>query len=115
MAFRLWLGALLLRYGQQLAPVRQWEAGVSAPQDGRVIVGAWSTLHNAERAWRFRLIRWDAPAAHWTICDAVIGTARKSPTFGGPRDIGVWPLAMRQRPEFVPPPEVWREVWDRQP
>jgi hypothetical protein len=61
-AFWLWLGALLSRYGQRLAPVRHWEAGVSAPQDGSVIVGAWSTLHNAERAWRYRLIRWDALA-----------------------------------------------------
>lgn len=88
-----------------------WEAAVSAPRDGGVIVGAWSTLHNGERAWRYRLIRWDALAGHWTVCVAVIGTACKTPPHGGPRDVGVWPLAMRQVPEFVPEPEVWRRVW----
>ncbi len=87
-----------------------WEAGVSAPQDGRVIIAAWRTLRNGERAWRFRFVLWDTLEERWTVCNAPIGQARKPGHYLS--RYGLWPVSDGRPPDVVPPPEVWRHIWE---
>jgi hypothetical protein len=88
----------------------RWEAGVSAPRDGRVFVGAWSIMRGTRRAWRYAFIYWDICRDEhrqgFVINQYAIGAAQKLSPMERDGRIHV----ARQRRVWVAPPVVWTEL-----
>lgn len=86
-----------------------WQAGVSAPKDGRPFLAAWQGVWMRERSWRYAIIQWDDFLGCWVYAPHVIGTANKRPKRDG---VGPWVYWTPEegRHKWALAPEVWREL-----